>query len=968
MESITPSTLGPTNTTSVDFAVVFSEDVTGFDAAGDVVVEVTGTVSYSAVTVTGSGLSYTVMVSGLEGDGGLALEVNAAVAQDAAGNANSAGGPSLEVQVDHTAPQVSSITRFDPNPTSATMVSFLVAFDSDVVGVETSDFALISTGLNGASIMSVSGAGNLYGVTVSTGWGYGSLRLDVPTSATIQDEAGNSLANLPYIGDESYSVEERLTIHIPGDYPTIQQGIDAAMSGDIVLVDAGTYVENVVMKDGVALIGSGAGVSIIDGSSIGSTIYASGVTAIIEGFTIINGSIFGIQLWDSSAVVVQRNIVKNNSHGIGLSGGSNLIQNNFIFDNTGRAIADQGGSHSILNNTIDHNGTGYLVGNGTSPAIRNNIFTKNGTGIDQPYSGVATLSYNDVWGNGINYRGCAPGAGDFSADPLFVNKAAGNYHLLEGSPCIDAGTSEGAPVDDIDGGPRPVGSGYDVGADEWHPISLILSPPTCQYVTTQRFDLALIVEAEGFPVTLAQINAKLDGADISAVLASRLISGTLVSGGLTLRYPALSGRILGTGTHVLEVTVYLTDGSIASETITWEVKGNAEPASPAILNGAGNLFVNRPYTAGAGLTIHVPGDFPTIQQGIDAAISGDTVLVAPGTYTENVIMKDGVALIGSGAGVSTIDGSGSGSTVFASGVTASIEGFTIINGSTFGIQLWNSSAVTVQKNIIRNNFRGIGLSGGSNTIQNNFIFDNTNAAIYDLVGNHSTLNNTIDHNGIGYRVGTGSSSTVTNNIITHNATGIDQTASGVVALSHNDVWGNGMDYRGRAPGASDLSLDPSYLAEAADNYHLVEGSPCIDTGTSAGAPADDFDGHTRPIGSGYDIGADEWHPISLALSPPTGQYVTTQRFDLALIVEVAGFPAALADIKAKLDGSDVSAVLASRLISGTLASGGLTLRYPALSGKILGAGAHILEVTVHLTDGSSASQTVAWEVKANTEP
>ena len=43
---------------------------------------------------------------------------------------------------------------------------------------------------------------------------------------------------------------------------------------------------------------------------------------------------------------------------------------------------------------------------------------------------------------------------------------AGDYHLDKISPCIDAGTSTGAPPDDIDGESRPYGPGYDIGADE----------------------------------------------------------------------------------------------------------------------------------------------------------------------------------------------------------------------------------------------------------------------------------------------------------------------------------------------------------------------------------------------------------------------------------------------------------------------------------------------------------------------
>ncbi|MCF8083473.1 MAG: right-handed parallel beta-helix repeat-containing protein [Deltaproteobacteria bacterium] len=57
--------------------------------------------------------------------------------------------------------------------------------------------------------------------------------------------------------------------------------------------------------------------------------------------------------------------------------------------------------------------------------------------------------------------------GTTEGDPGFVDQVGGDYHLSATSPCIDSGTSTGAPLTDYDGNTRPQGSGYDIGAYEY---------------------------------------------------------------------------------------------------------------------------------------------------------------------------------------------------------------------------------------------------------------------------------------------------------------------------------------------------------------------------------------------------------------------------------------------------------------------------------------------------------------------
>lgn len=91
------------------------------------------------------------------------------------------------------------------------------------------------------------------------------------------------------------------------------------------------------------------------------------------------------------------------------------------------------------------------------------------------------------------------------------------------------------------------------------------------------------------------------------------------------------------------------------------------------------------HTIGFSATIYVPDDFSTIQDAINAAADGDTVIVRPNTYVENIdfLGKDIIVMSEMGPSVTIIDGNNLYYTVtFALGEpsTCTLEGFTITNG------------------------------------------------------------------------------------------------------------------------------------------------------------------------------------------------------------------------------------------------------------------------------------------------
>src|SRR5262249_24949098 len=143
---------------------------------------------------------YTVTLSGVTGDGTVQLTLlDFDTITDSAGNPLGGTGTSSFTgelyTVDHTPPTVQSITRGSASPTGAPSVTYTVTFLESVIGVDASDFKLVTGGnLQGASILGVIGSGRSYIVTVATGSsGDGTLELDLVDDDSIKDLAGNPL-------------------------------------------------------------------------------------------------------------------------------------------------------------------------------------------------------------------------------------------------------------------------------------------------------------------------------------------------------------------------------------------------------------------------------------------------------------------------------------------------------------------------------------------------------------------------------------------------------------------------------------------------------------------------------------------------------------------------------------------------------------------------------------------------------
>ncbi len=634
-------------------------------------------------------------------------------------------------------------------------------------------------------------------------------------------------------------------------FKTIREGLNAASNGDTVIVAEGTYGENVAFqgKNIVLTSTDPADSGVVERTVIrrtGSVITFAGTedgTCVLSGFTIRNGSApFGGGICGGTEEVrtqanIRNNVITANSataNGGGIAYCDGVIEYNTISNNM---AAGDGGGLYWCQGTIQYN------------TISNNNVTSGGGGIGNGGGGLAychgAIQHNTIAGNNGRW-----GGGLILCDGVIQNNVISRNTADEGGGLIlcDAVIQNNIIIRNICRG--PFGGGLEscnwiirnntiVGNSGSGGSGLF----SCRGITLNCIIWGNTGSSQiqnPHETRYCCIEGWTAGGEGNIDLEPQFIDPANDDYRLSMMSPCIdvgenedwmwhavdldSNRriLLGKSSAKVDMGAYEYDPEPPAGT-TWYVDHSVSES------GDGTSWATAKRT---------------IQEGIDAASNDDTVLVAEGTYTENVrftgkniVLRSDDRFDGTAVSRTIIDGGGSGSVVTFSGTedeTCVLSGFTIRNGSAdtgggiYGGSLKRPTHARIENNIITANSvwgNGGGLIYCAGPILNNTIYGNQasqGGGLYECKG------------------------TVRNCIIWGNT----------AAISYPQISGQNQPtyscIEGWTSGGEGNTAHYPYFVDAANgDFHLQSWSPCID----AGDRASPHSGEPEPNGERINIGA-----------------------------------------------------------------------------------------------------------------
>jgi hypothetical protein len=798
------------------------------------------------------------------------------------------------------------------------------------------DMVLVASGtykerinFNGKAI--TVGSANGPGVTTIDGGGTG------PVVSIVSGEGSNSiLSGFTITGGVAVSgLAEGGGILISNSAPTIFGNVVTGNStcdggaGIAVEFSAATIQQNIISNNqhddqGSCVGGTGGGGLLLGGAP------ASG-SAMIIGNTIKNNS------WDSG-----------DGGGITLfAAGTPILQNNLIMGNIASGVVDEAGQpvaagggiamfnfsdalmvqNVIVGNTADlGGGVAFLVPSGANgPLLVNNTIAANTStqnagsaiyadGFDGPAelfnnlligaSGQTAVlcsdlfnpippvfEYNDAYSfGGLGFAGsCRGSSGNFhnlSAEPMFVNPDATDYHLSAGSAAIDAGfnSAPDIPATDYYGATRIVAGVMgglpiiDIGAAEYQPPGGPGPTPTPTAAPTPVGNVINV------PLDEPGIQAAIDASQNGDII--QVAPGTYFE---VIDFKGKAVQVLGIGGpqvttidgHGLGPVVTFSSGETPASTLS----GFTITSGLAMANGfysGGGILISKSSPTISGNTITKNY---ACSEGAGIVISFGSPVIQSNVVTNNSQFGNALGSCnGGGGGGISVGGAGS-----AQILSNTISNNRWISGYGGGVFIGGGNNPLLMNNLISGNSTsgvfgagpeatggGIYSSGETSPliIQNLIVRNSADLGggigfqVPEGTGGPVMVNNTIANNqttqGVGSALWAGgfdASAQIINNLLiglgSENAAHCDPFFSNTPPLlGNNDAFSHGSGFEGSCAGAAglngNLSIDPRFANPLSNDYTLLAGSAAIDAGLNSAPelPPQDFYGNSRIV-AGY---------------------------------------------------------------------------------------------------------------------
>jgi PKD domain-containing protein len=744
----------------------------------------------------------------------------------------------------------------------------------------------------------------------------------------------------------------------------IQTAVDAANAGDIVWVTNGLYQTGTRIVPGdttpnrVAVTKAitvrsvnGAAAAIIKGSQATGT--TNGPTAVRCVYLTNGAALIGFTLTNGATQA-------GSGTDVGLGGGvrcvspSSVVSNCVLVGNSalfGAGAASGTLSGCILSNNIAQNaGGGYYaaIRSAVSGALNNCLLTGNaardGGAVDVPGGGRASVNNCTISGNAassaggglssvgfaagsfltasncivtgnnaptnanydagfssemtLNYCCTAPlpanGVGNFNFDPRFANPAAGDFHLAAGSPCINAGNPSPVGAADLDGQARLVGPLVDLGAYEYQ----LTAPATLVPGIIERYNGSISGAVLSFTGEIAGPYTSNHWDFGDGTIVTNQLSGVSHSwpapGDYALTLSAYSADYpSGVSTqqviHVLANPVHYVSPAGTNPVapyFSWDTAAtNIQDAVDGAYIGGTVLVTNGFYATGATVVGGVTNRVALINPVALRSVNGPAVTVIAGVRVPGTNTGVRCAYLGSNAvlsGFTLTNGasSGNGGGVYCAAITAAISNcvITVNAAANYGGGVYSGSLRNCQ---LLENVAQLGGGEADSTLESCVLWGNN--ALAGGGAYRGTLINCLVAGNTATQIGGGAYAYVgTFNGCTIVGNSAGQGAGGAFGGTLN----NCILYYNSAPGTSNYSIDgfghgtlnyccttaplpagtgsitnePSFVSLAGADFHLQSNSPCINAGYNAyyGSGAPDVDGNPRISGGTVDIGAYEF--------------------------------------------------------------------------------------------------------------